>query len=225
MSLGVRSTQAEVMDEPSLDLATYQRALSDLAALNRLTGTHKAVLAWLARSTTPGGKFTLLDVACGHGDLLRSIAAWAKKTGRQASLAGIDLNPRSAISRGAPDGITYLTGNIFDYNPAQNFDFVVTSQFTHHLPGDEVVRLMRWMQAHAIRGWCITDLHRHFLPYYGFPLLARLMRWHRIVREDGKISIARGFTGREWRALITQAGVPARVSWHVPFRHTVICTK
>ena len=27
---------------------------------------------------------------------------------------------------------------------------------------------IRWMEAHARRGWFIGDLHRHWLPYYGF---------------------------------------------------------
>jgi SAM-dependent methyltransferase len=225
MSLALRSTAEEEMDAPGLDLALYQRALSDLAALNRFTRTHQGVLAWLERCTTPGGRITLLDIACGHGDLLRSIAAWAAATGRKISLTGIDLNPRSALARGRPDGITYLTGDIFAYAPAQNFDFIVTSQFTHHLPDADVVRLIRWMNIHAIRGWCITDLHRHWFPYYGFPLLARLMRWHRIVRQDGTISIARGFTAAEWRCLLAKAGVTATVRWQVPFRHVVTCTK
>jgi len=225
MSLTTRSDRPEEMDDPGLDLAVYQRALADLAALNRFTGTHRAVLRWLARSTTPGGRFTLLDIACGHGDLLRAIAAWAKKTGRQATLTGIDMNPRAGLVRGAPDGIHYLAGDIFHYAPETNFDFVVTSQFTHHLPDAEVVKLIGWMHAHAIRGWCITDLHRHWVPYYGFPVLARVMRWHRIVRQDGTISIARGFTKAEWRGLIKQARVAARVTWQMPFRHAIICTK
>ena len=50
---------------------------------------------------------------------------------------------------------------------------------------------IRWMEAHARRGWFIGDLHRHWLPYYGFGLLAWLARWHHFVLSDGRISIAR----------------------------------
>ncbi len=51
-----------------------------------------------------------------------------------------------------------------------------------------------------------------------------MMRWHRIIREDGTVSVARGFRIPEWRALLDQAGITtagatgARVRWHVPFR-------
>ncbi len=35
------------------------------------------------------------------------------------------------------------------------------------------------------------------------------MRWHRIVREDGQLSIARGFRASDWRRLIDEAGIDA----------------
>ena len=56
---------------------------------------------------------------------------------------------------------------------------------------DQVVTFIRWMEAHARRGWFIGDLHRHWLPYYGFGVLAWIARWHRFVLSDGRISIAR----------------------------------
>ncbi len=58
-------------------------------------------------------------------------------------------------------------------------------------------------------GWMVNDIHRGAFAYYGFPLLARLMRWHRIVREDGRLSIARGFRRADWRKLIDESGIDA----------------
>ena len=228
MDLTARSTLPELMDAPDLEGAVYARCLSDLAAVNRATFTHRPTLRWLAAAAArlpAGAAFSVLDIASGQGDLLRAIAAWAAKSGFKVKLAGIDLNPRSApAARSAtPAGvpISYLTGDIFRFEPLQSFDFIVTSQFTHHLPDAEVVRLLRWMEGHAARGWYISDLHRHAFAYYGFRWLARLAGWHEIVRRDGTVSIARGFTGAEWRALLAQAGVAARVRWHWLFRHGV----
>ena len=73
----------------------------------------------------------------------------------------------------------------------------------------------------ASAGWLINDLHRHRLAHWGFPLLARLLGLHRIVREDGRLSIARSFRPSEWRALLDEAGVPAgaaRIVRRFPFR-------
>ena len=73
----------------------------------------------------------------------------------------------------------------------------------------------------VVRGWLVNDLHRHPFSYWGFPLLARLIGAHRIVREDGRLSIARSFRPAEWRAILARAGLPegaARVVRRFPFR-------
>jgi 2-polyprenyl-3-methyl-5-hydroxy-6-metoxy-1,4-benzoquinol methylase len=212
------------MDDPDLDPAIYARCIGDLAKVNRLTCTHRAVLRWLA-AVAPTGGFSVLDVAYGDGDLLRAMARWAARRGLAVRLSGIDLNPRSAAAARAatPADMTieYRTGDVFDFEPAVMPDFIVTSQFTHHLDDAALVRLLRWMDRHARLGWHITDLHRHPIPYYGFRHLARLAGWHRIVASDGTVSIARGFTGSDWRGLLDRAGVPAEVTWRFPFRHAV----
>lgn len=228
MDLSRRSMETEAMDDEALDPAIYQRCISDLAAVNRLTMTHRPTLRWLARATASlpkGGAFSLLDVACGHGDLLRAVGRWARRRGLQARLSGIDLNPRSAVvARAAtpPDlAIDYVTGDVFGYAPDPRPDFIVTSQFTHHLTDAQLVAFLRWLDRNAGRGWHIADLHRHAIPYYSFRWIARGMGWHRIVAEDGTISIARGFRRREWEQALAEAGLTARITWHVPFRHSV----
>jgi 2-polyprenyl-3-methyl-5-hydroxy-6-metoxy-1,4-benzoquinol methylase len=225
MRLSQRSAAPEVMDSDAVDAATYARCLADLGRLNRLTLTHRPTLRWLDRAsrdlprTTP---IAILDVACGGGDLLRTIRHWADRSGRTVSLQGIDLNPRSAVvARAATTpamAITYVTGDVFAYDPQPAPDFIVSSQFMHHLSDDEAVRFLRWLDAHAARGWYVADLRRHAMPYYGFRFLATAARWHPIVRSDGTISIARGFRPAELRRLVAAAGVPAEVAGHVPFR-------
>jgi len=223
--LARRSTAQEEMDAPGLDPANYARALRDLARVNRVTRTHAPVLRWLDQATRDwpaGSVVSVLDVASGQGDLLRAIAAWAARRGWRAELSGIDLNPRAAIVAAAatPERapIRYLTGDVFAYAPRPRPDFIVTSQFTHHLDDEDVVRLLLWLEHHAGRGWFIADLERHALSWLGFRFLARVMFWHPIVRRDGTISIARSFRPAEWRALLDRAAITATVHRHVPFR-------
>ncbi len=230
MDLSQRSTAPEMMDSDAVDAVTYARCLADLGRLNRLTLTHRPTLRWLARASSDLPRsvpISVLDVACGGGDLLRAIRRWADGSGRAVVLQGIDLNPRSAVvaqaatpadSTPADRAITYLTGDVFAYAPDPAPDFIVSSQFLHHLTDAEAVRFLRWLDRHAARGWYVADLQRHPLPYYGFRLLARIARWHPIVRTDGTISIARGFRLAEAHALVAAAGVEALVSRAVPFR-------
>jgi hypothetical protein len=77
------------------------------------------------------------------------------------------------------------------------------------------------MEGEARRGWLVNDLHRHHFAYAAYPLLCRMMGWHRIVREDGQLSIARSFLPADWRAILMQAGInpgAARVVRRFPFR-------
>lgn len=219
------------MDDARLDLADYQRCLTELAVVNRLTFTHRPTLRWLARQTRAlprGGEFSVLDVGYGDGDLLRAIARWAHRRGLKAHLSGIDLNPRSAAAaRGAtpPDmSIDYRTGDVFAYQPDRPVDFIVSSQVAHHLSDEEIVELLTWLETNSVYGWHLADLHRHSFAYYGFPVLARLMRSHRIIRSDGMISIARGFRRADLQAFLDKADLPAEISWYA-FRFCVRRTK
>lgn len=225
MSLTSRSTADERMDTDCVDYADYQRCLRDLGRVNTVTMTHRPTLAWLGRMTQGLSEFSLLDVACGHGDALRRIHAWSVRRNLTARLAGIDLNPwgtRAATEATPADcGIRFITGDVFAFEPKPRYDFIISSQFTHHLPEDQIVAFIRWMEAHASRGWFICDLHRHWFPYYGFELLARIALWHRFIRYDGRVSIARSFTRADWQRMLASAGLgngEASIRWRLPFR-------
>jgi 2-polyprenyl-3-methyl-5-hydroxy-6-metoxy-1,4-benzoquinol methylase len=225
MDLSRRSNEAELMDEATTSPADYARCLADLEMVNRVTFTHGPTLRWLEKATAalrPGAPISILDVASGHGDLLRAIHRWSVKRGITVRLEGIDLNPRSAVAaaQATPPEmtITWRTGDVFAYRPASPPDFIVSSQFTHHLDDVQVVTFLTWLERNATWGWFVADLHRHAIPYYGFRLLARLMGWHPIVRYDGTVSIARSFRRPDWERLTALAGVRAEIRWHPMFR-------
>jgi SAM-dependent methyltransferase len=209
------------MDEATLDPQIYRAVLADLSRVNRWTLAARPTLSFLARATRPGETIRLLDVGFGHGDMLRRTARWAIRRGVTAELVGIDLNPNSeGAARAAtpPDlPIVYRTG---DYRDVPGpFDFVVSSLVAHHMSGEELAEFIRFMEGTARRGWLINDLHRHTLAWLGFPLLARALGVHRIVREDGTLSIARAFRPAEWHAILHACGVrSARVVRRFPFR-------
>lgn len=179
-------------------------------------------MAFLARAIAGRTRFRLLDVGFGQGDMLRAVARWAARRGIAAELVGIDLNPNSAPAAQAvtPPGMTidYRTG---DYRSLAGggWDCVISSLVTHHMEELQIDAFLRFMEAEAALGWMANDLHRHRFAWHGFPLLARLMRWHPIVRADGRLSIARSFKASEWEAMLAAAGVRgASVVRRFPFR-------
>jgi 2-polyprenyl-3-methyl-5-hydroxy-6-metoxy-1,4-benzoquinol methylase len=221
--LAVRSRQDEQMDAADLDPAVYQKVLHDLARVNRWTFTSHATLAFMRRAADGMARFRLLDVGFGDGDMLRAIARWAKRRGIAADLVGVDLNEQSVAAAKAetpPElAIDYRAGDYRDQDGP--FDFVISSQVTHHMTDDQLAAFLRYMEDEARAGWLICDLHRHGFAFWGFPLLARLILVHRIVREDGQLSVARSFRPAEWRAILADAGIPpdaARIVRRFPFR-------
>ena len=125
-------------------------------------------------------------------------------------LAGIDLSPWSETAAKAATpadmAIDYRTGDVFDGDLGAQ-DFIVSSIVTHHMSDEMVARFLRLMEGRAAKGWLVNDLHRHWFAYYGFKVLAWLMRWHPFVRHDGPASVARSFTLADWERLIAMAGL------------------
>ncbi len=220
--LGERLIAEELMDDPALDAATYHEVLHDLAKVNTVTLARRPTLRFLHRAVGERRAFSLLDVGFGDGDMLRAIADWAASRGIEARLVGIDLNPRSAsaAARATPSdmAIDYRTGDYADLS-GEGFDCIVSSLVAHHMTQAQLVAFLRFMDTEARAGWFVNDLHRHGFAYHGYPLLARLARWHPIVRHDGRMSIARSYRPGEWAPLLARADVRgAQVKRIFPFR-------
>lgn len=226
-SFAARSPESEWMDGDS-DYQTFRDCLVDLEGINHLTLAYRPTLRFLARlkreGRWPAGRpLRVLDAGSGHGDMLRRIDRWAAKRGLAVDLVGVDLNPFSARSAKAATAagrpIRYLTSNLFDYDPPEGVDLVISSLFTHHLTNAEVVGFLRFMEGRARIGWFVNDLRRHWFSYYGFGLATWLLRRHPYVRHDGPVSIARAFIPSDWTRYLADAGVAgAEVRRWFPFR-------
>ena len=222
MSLAVRAETEELMDDDALDPAVYADVVGDLARVNTVTLAARPTLAFLRRATLPGGRYRLLDVGFGDGDMLRRIERWGARNAREFELVGVDLNPRSEAAARAhtPVGSTirWVTGDYADL-AGEAWDLVISSLVAHHMTQAQLIAFLRFMETHARRGWLVNDLHRHGFAHRGFPLLARLFRWHPIVRHDGTLSIARSYRPDEWPPLLARAEVTdAKVRRVFPFR-------
>ncbi len=222
MSLAERAVAEEMMDAEDLDARVYAAVVRDLARVNVLTMAARPTLWFLDRAVGHRKAFRLLDVGFGDGDMLRRIARWAKRRGIAADLVGVDLNPRSEVAARADTPgdlpIRYLTGDYAD-QAGKSWDVVISSLVAHHMTHAQLVAFLRFMEGQARAGWFVNDLHRHGFAHWGFPILARLMRWHPIVRHDGTLSVARSYRPGEWVPILAEAGIDqARVRRFFPFR-------
>ncbi len=204
----------EQMDQP----CSYEQmrdCLHDIARVNRLTLAYQPTLHWLGlvcEAQPVPRPLRIVDVGCGYGDALRRIHHWAAARNLPVELTGIDLNPDAirAAREATPatTGITFLAGNVYDWNPPEGVDIVLSSLLTHHLRDAEIVDFLAWMEATARLGWFINDLHREPMPYRLFRTLVRFTRWHPFVKHDGPVSILRSFRPEDWRRLCAAAAIP-----------------
>jgi ubiquinone/menaquinone biosynthesis C-methylase UbiE len=99
------------------------------------------------------------------------------------------------------------------------FDYVVCSLFTHHFRDEAVVAVLGEMSRVARRRVYVIDIHRHALAYFLYTTAGRLVLHNPLVREDGALSILRGFLPEELRRLAERAGLAgAKVERRFPYR-------
>lgn len=223
--LPTRAIAEELMDADDLAPEIYAAVVRDLAQVNTMTLARRPTLKFLDRILKQRGaeqRLRILDVGFGDGDMLRAIHHWGLRRNVGTTLVGIDLNPHSAPAARArtPDdmAVDFRTGDYADLT-GEGFDVVLSSLVAHHMTHAQLIAFLRFMEHESRVGWLINDLHRHGFAWLGFPLLATLMRWHRIVRHDGQLSIARSYRSGEWPPILAEARISgATVARVFPFR-------
>ena len=82
------------------------------------------------------------------------------------------------------------------------------------------------MHQNAEKGFFIADLHRHPLAYYSIKLLTGLFSKSYLVKNDAPLSVLRGFSRKEWEALLAQPGIKNySIRWKWAFRWLIIVEK
>lgn len=205
----------ELMDDPC-SREEMRACLRDLEKVNRWFLGYRPVLQWLdsLKPASMREPLHILDVGCGYGDGLRRIEQWADARGISVRLTGCDLNPDTVAiaAEASPKAsrVQWIAADVFTLDERERIDIVVSSLFTHHLGGKDVVRFLLWMEDHARVGWFINDLSRAAVPYWLFKALAKIAGLHRFVRHDGPVSFRRAFVAEDWRRMCGAAGLRER---------------
>ncbi len=222
-----RHREAELMDEPSLDVSEHARALTGLRRVNWWSRSAAIVcpaLQQLAAGCSAERPLRLLDVACGGGDVTAAIARWTRLAGLPVRVSACDISSTALeIARhhagSTGESIEFFQHDLLQQPLPAEFDVVMCSLFLHHLEEADGVRVLRSMAAAAARAVLVNDLIRsrsgYLLAMFGTRLLSR----SRIVHVDGPLSVAGAFTPHEALRLSEQAGLlGATISRHWPQR-------
>lgn len=196
-----RTNQPEIMDDFDMKGEVLQDALDKIAKINQLLGGNKLTLEGvksILKESPAKNKLTVVDIGCGNGDMLRSLADYLEDKDIKISLIGIDANQFTVdyaekLSVHYPN-ISYLCEDVFDKEFENlHYDIVLCTLTLHHFKDDEICKLLNVFKNNAKLGIIINDLHRSSISYRLFQLLCGVFRLNDMSREDGLVSILRGF--------------------------------
>ena len=227
-----RTDEEEIMDDFSITGDILDNTLDQLAGINKWLGGNQVTLSGLKTMLKKHSKdkiITIVDLGCGGGDMLRLIADYGRKHGYNFKLIGIDANEYT-VEHAKKRSHTYheiqfLKQDIFseEFN-VLSYDIVVATLFLHHFKENEIVSLLKSVLEKASIGILINDLHRHRLAYYLFKLLSLAIK-NKMIKEDGLVSILRGFKRIDLIQISKKLNVKSAIKWRWAFRFQWIIQK
>tara|TARA_R110001632_G_scaffold34766_5_gene88182 strand:- start:2584 stop:3297 length:714 start_codon:yes stop_codon:yes gene_type:complete len=221
-----RSSETEIMDDFTLEGEMFRDTLDKLETINRLLGGNVVTINGvkkLLKNSTKDKTITIIDLGCGHGDILRDVAKFGRKQGYTFQLIGIDANPdaieyANELSKEYPE-LSFEAIDIFsDDFKKLHYDVVLCTLFLHHFKDDELISFLKPTVQNAKIGAIVNDLHRHRLAYYLFKLIGLFIK-NKMVREDGLTSILRAFKRKDLEYISTQTKVRFSIQWKWAFRY------
>lgn len=229
-----RSDEPEIMDDFAMEGEILRDALDKIAKINQLLGGNKLTLRGvqdLLARIPKQAEISIVDVGCGNGDMLRYLANYGLKNNLNIRLIGIDandftINHARKLSSNYPN-ISFRCEDVFDKNFAEfKYDIVLCTLTLHHFKDDEIIQLMTVFDANSRIGIVINDLHRSVVSYRLFQALCFVFRLNNMSREDGLISILRGFKKNELVDFSKKLKfVNYKILWKWAFRYQWIIKK
>ena len=236
MSINIkyRTDEPEIMDDFLLEGIELQEALDKIAKINQLLGGNKLTLQGikiLLKGLDKNKQYTIVDIGCGNGDMLRYIADFGNKYNYKFNLIGIDANSFT-INHAENLSVNYLNINyqcedIFDKKFSQlEYDIVLCTLTLHHFKDDEILDLVSVFYRNSRIGIVINDLHRSKVAYRLFQVVCSVFNLNRMSREDGLVSILRGFKKEELVSFSNKLGfINYSLQWKWAFRYQLIIFK
>jgi len=223
-----RSEELEIMDDLEISGPVVDQTLRELNTINQRLGGNTISITALKELVSSESYFSVADLGCGGGDIMKQMAKWCRKAGKNGRFIGIDANPNiidyAKENTAKFPEISYQAANIFsDEFKSQAFDVIHCCLFLHHFTNKQLVLLFKHFKKKAKIGVIVNDLHRHSLAYWSIRLLTYLFSNSSMVRNDAGVSVARGFKKTELKEILAKAGITDyTLSWKWAFRWKLV---
>lgn len=229
-----RSSLPELMDDPTLPKEQLNVALRDITKVNRYLGGNQITVAGirqLMQSQPEKKEWSIVDVGCGDGEMLRHIAVTFAKSPLVFNLKGVDINKESiqmAQEKAKDyDSVHFEVMDILKITPeALPCDILLCNLTMHHFSDAEIYIFLSKFYKLSSVGVVINDLHRSVIAYQLFRGFSRIFMKSPIARHDGRISIARGFKLNELKKFSQHLGFKSdSIRWKWAFRYLWVIKK
>ena len=229
-----RTDEPEIMDDFAMEGEILRDALDKIAKINQLLGGNKLTLEGvkdLLPADAKDREIVIVDIGCGNGDMLRTLAEFGSEKNIKFKLLGIDAN-KFTISHAIKlsekyKNISYSCQDIFDEEFREvKYDIVLCTLTLHHFKDDEIVDLLQTFYSNASIGIVINDLQRSAIAYRLFQALCFVFNLNDMSREDGLTSILRGFKKEELVTFSKKLNFTHyKIHWKWAFRYQWIISK
>lgn len=226
-----RSKDSELMDDFSMKGVLLRDTLDKLGIINKWLGGNKVTLSGLEQLLNGQSKdetYTIIDLGCGHGDILRLVADFGRQHNYTFHLIGIDANDDAiAYARQLSNDyneLSFMSLDIFSEEfSSLNYDIALSTLFLHHFDENKIAVLLGKLSATATLGVVVNDLQRSEVAYGLFKILGLFITNPMIV-QDGLTSILRGFKRNELEELSDQLNLRSQIRWKWAFRYQWLIT-
>ncbi len=229
-----RSDQEEIMDTLAMQGIEMERVFQDINLVNAYLGGNKITLdgiRYLLANIPKEREIVILDMGCGDGEMLVQCARYARKNKRRFKLIGVDLNAQIIEEAGKkiakyPE-ISLMHQDVFSEEFAQTkVDIFLCTLTLHHFKDQQINTLLTALINRAKVGIVINDLHRSKLAYVLFKMFSHIFLKTGIAKNDGLVSILRGFKRHELKAFSKSLDKEKHtISWKWAFRYQWIIQK
>ncbi len=218
------------MDDLEVGGEELTQTLKELRTINKLLGGNYVTTSAIQRfrKIFPQEDYSIADIGCGGGDMLKVMADWAYKKELPCSFIGIDANPNiiklAKKQLEEYKNVKFEQANVFSENfISEPVDIITCTLFTHHFTDEELIHLLSSFKNKSKLGVVINDLHRHPLAYHSIRLLTRFFSKSEMVKNDGPLSVLRSFKKDEWYNILNKAGFTrVEITWNWAFRWKIL---
>lgn len=226
MNFRKRSYKKELLDKDNIPFEDIKRNMQELNFINTWLGGHSITIKGLRQLIKNKKQISICEIGCGGGDNLYAIKKWCDKKSIQVHCIGIDIKKECidfAKEKNSLPNAKWICNDYLETALNQKPDIIFSSLFCHHFTDDELVLQLQWMKENSTIGFFINDLQRHQLAYYLIKILTKIFSSSYLVKNDAPLSVARGFTKKEWENIFANTTVTSHtIQWRWAFRYLIV---